>query len=406
MSRLQLHRNPQAARRGAYPFGDLLSLAGAERALAEISGCPAYSWTPLIQLPGLAADCGIDSIFYKDEASRFALKSFKALGGAYAVARLLAERVSAIVQRPVTVAELARGGHAGETRSITVACASDGNHGRSVAAGARVFGCRCAVFLHEGVSAGRAAAIGAEGADVIRTPGDYDASVRIAAAVARERDWTLVSDTAAPDDPGHAAMVMQGYAVLVDELLGQIYATDVTPGAPTHVILQAGVGGLAAAVIAHLWEALGPQDAPIFIIAEPERADCLFQSARAGRPVPAEGDLETVMAGLACGEPSTLAWPILAAGAEFFVTIDDASAIAAMRLLAKGARRDPRVVAGESAVAGLAALLALADPKGGARTEVRLTEASRVLLIGTEGATDPEIYRRLVSEGQVVESRA
>jgi diaminopropionate ammonia-lyase len=397
-----IHHNLRAVQRGTYAFGDLISATAAERARSEMSLCPHYQFTPLLNLAGLARSVGVERVFYKDEASRFGLGSFKALGGAYAVALLLIGAVSAQLKREVSIAELARGSHSQYTRGTTVVCASDGKHGRAVAAGARVFGCNCVIYLHEGVSAGREAAIAALGALVVRTPGNYDESVRAATAAARLNGWQVVSDTSWSGYEAIPATVMQGYSVMVLEVLEQLSAAGERP--PTHVFLQAGVGGLAAAVVAHLWEVLGPDAAPVFIVVEPERADCLYQSAVAGRPTPASGDLHTLMAGLACGEVSEIAWRILHAGAEFFMTIPDAAAVEGMRLLAQGAHGDPPIVAGESATAGLAALLALSRGQlreHGMQERAGLDGGSRVLLFGTEGATDPQLYRQLMANEAV-----
>jgi len=332
---------------------------------------------------------------YKDEASRFGLGSFKALGGAYAVAKLLQGLLSQQLERPVSLGELVAGTHRNLTRSITVACASDGNHGRSVAAGAQRVGCRCTIFLHEGVSLGREQAITDLGAAAIRTRGNYDDSVRVALETARAEGWHVVADTS--DDPADRmpALVMHGYGSLIIETLEELRSR----GEPllTHVFLQGGVGGLAAAVVAYLWEALGPQQAPVFIIVEPSQADCLYQSALKGRPTPASGDLNTLMAGLSCGQVSRVAWPVLQAGAEFFMTIKDEAAVETMRLLHQGKLSDGSIIAGESGVAGLAGLLAAAhDPQRQALRALRLNASSTVLMIGTEGATDPAIYERLV----------
>jgi diaminopropionate ammonia-lyase len=249
------------------------------------------------------------------------------------------------------------------------------------------------VFLHEGVSSGREQAILALGAEVVRTAGDYDRSVVIASEQARRNGWQVISDTTDdPDDRG-PAVIMQGYGTLVAEAVAQIGAVD--GATPTHVFLQGGVGGLAAAVTAYLWELMGPERAPVFVVVEPVAADCLYQSARLGRPASASGDLDTLMAGLSCGEVSRAAWPILDLGAEFFMTIGDEAAIEAMRLLAGGALGDASIIAGESAVAGLAGLLAVAAHPEGADL-MRLGPESSVLLIGSEGATDPEIFARIV----------
>lgn len=389
-----LYRNAGAAARGSYPFADVLSAAEARCAHEEIRRWPQYAPTPLLNLRETAKRASVRRVFYKNEASRFGLGSFKALGGAYAVAEMMQSRLANHLHRRIDAQELMNGAYRDMTSSITVACASDGNHGRSVAAGAALFGCACIIFLHEGVSRGRERAIIDLGASVIRTTGNYDDSVRAARNACQTHGWYLISDTA--DDPAERTplLIMHGYATLVIETLEQLRADG--EEFPSHVFLQGGVGGLAAAVIAYLWETQGESQTPIFVIVEPRRADCLYQSAACGKPTAAKGDLQTLMAGLACGEVSRVAWPILWRGAEFFMAVEDSAAIACMRLLYRGAPGQASIVAGESGVAGLAGLLAVVNDSHGARALLRLDSASSVLLIGSEGATDPEIFRSLV----------
>jgi diaminopropionate ammonia-lyase len=384
-----LFENPRATRAADYAEdgrGEILGLAALAVAKDEIGSWPGFAPTPLCALSGLARATGIGSIFYKDEASRFGLGSFKALGGAYAVFRLLRQQIGSAV----SAADLASGLYADRLAGITVTCATDGNHGRSVAWGARTFGCACKIYVHETVSQRRCDAIAAYGAEIRRVAGTYDDAVRQAAGEAAAQGWHVVSDTSYEGYTDIPRDVMQGYAVMVDEALRQLPDGIL----PSHVFVQGGVGGLAAAVCAHLWETLGVRR-PRFVVVEPDRADCLYRSAIAGHPVAAEGDLDTVMAGLACGEPSLLAWEILEPGADAFMTVTDGAATESMRLLANGAHGDTPLVAGESAVAGLAGLLlAAGDPD--ARAQLGLSGDSAVLLFGTEGATDPEIYRRIV----------
>lgn len=401
MLNFHLFRNAAAAQRGAYRFGEILSLNRAEHSRTDVGRCPLYQPTPLLSLPDLAASCGVGGLWYKDESGRFGLGSFKALGGAYAVAKLLQAHVADALGHHASLDDLAKARYRDVTSQVTVTCATDGNHGRSVAAGAQIFGCNCVIFLHEGVSLGREEAIARFGATIMRVAGDYDDSVRAAAAKADAMGWTVVSDTSWPGYQTIPSMVMQGYTVMVLEILDQLRAAG--QPVPTHVFLQGGVGGLAAAVAATFWEALGTET-PMFVVVEPDRADCLFQSAQSGRPTPARGDLNTVMAGLACGEVSEIAWRILASSVEYFMTIPDEPAIEAMRQLA---RRSPSIVAGESATAGLAALQLLTLGAGTTpiRDEMELTEKARVLLIGTEGATDPELYARFTRSAGADEGR-
>lgn len=386
------HRANSRAAGPQAPYGDrqrnVLNRESFREAAELISRWPGYGVTPLHDLPGLAAAAGIERLSYKDESGRFGLGSFKALGGAYAVWRQLQRVADAKGEAAPTAADA----QSGRFADVTVTCATDGNHGRSVAWGAQTFGCRCVIYVHETVSQGRCDAIARYGAEIRTVPGTYDAAVRRAAADAAANGWTVISDTSYPGYTDIPRDVMQGYTLMADEALHQLPRD----AAPTHVFLQAGVGGLAAAVCAHLWETLGGAR-PRFIVVEPDRAACLYASVAAGTPVSVEGDLDTLMAGLACGEPSLLAWEILEEGADDFMTVTDEAAVDCMRILARGTRGDPSLVAGESAVAGLAALLcAAAQPD--LRNALRLTPQSRVLLFGSEGATDAEVYAQLVGD--------
>ena len=330
----------------------------AAAAFDEISAWPGYQATDLVSLPGLASAAGWGGLWYKDESTRFGLGSFKALGGAYAVSRLLRAKIAAATGETATTADLQAGRHRTQAQAVTVCCATDGNHGRSVAWGAERFGCRAVIFLHSTVSQAREDAIARYGAEIIRTPGNYDDSVRQAAETAAAEGWTVVSDTSYPGYTEIPADVMAGYTVMAEEAVRQL------PDGirPTHVFLQGGVGGMAAAVAAHLYHRLNIYYINLYIV-EPDKAACLFESGRAGAPVAVGGALDTIMAGLACGEPSVIAWPILQALADGFLTVPDQAAEDVMRRLADGSGGDPALVAGESAVAGLAgALAATADP--------------------------------------------
>jgi diaminopropionate ammonia-lyase len=383
--------NPRAARTQAYGREgreEILSLAAFADAKREITSWPGYQATPLRRLSKLAAAAGIGDILYKDEGERFGIGSFKALGGAYAVLRLLARHILDRRQVTVSAHELASGRYADLTAGVTVTCATDGNHGRSVAWGAHTFGARCVIYVPEIVSQGRCRAIEAYGAQVKRVPGTFDDAVRKAASDAAANAWHIVSDTACEGCSEAPRDVMQGYSLMIDEACSQCAVVF------SHVFVQGGVGGLAAGACSYLWERYGGAR-PRLVVVEPEKADCIFRSAVAGRPTPAQGPLDTIMGGLACGEVSPLAWRILDPGADAFMTIDDDAAADAMRLLAEGRCGDDPIVAGESAVAGLAGLLlACADTE--ARSILGLRRDSRVLVLGTEGATDIDTYRAIV----------
>jgi diaminopropionate ammonia-lyase len=370
---------------------EILNAAGYRLARETISAWPGYGPTPLISLAGLAEAVGVASVHYKDESQRFGLGSFKALGGAYGVARLLHARVAARhPEDSVSFEDVLAGRYGDTTAGITVTCATDGNHGRVVAWGAQTFGCRCVIFIHSTVSEGRKRAIEELGAQVLRTAGNYDASVREAQVTAEREGWFVVSDTSYEGYMEVPRDVMQGYTVMAAEAAEQLGDA----GPPSHLFLQTGVGGMAAAVTAQFWQALGHQR-PATVLVDPRESACWLASIKAGRPTAVEGDLETIMAGLACGEISLLAWKILAPSALAAMTVDDDTAADCMRLLADGRFGDRPVVAGESAVAGLAGLIAAAaDPR--ARRDLGLSARSRVLLFGTEGDTDPAVYQAIV----------
>lgn len=357
--------NPQLDR--AMPYGPelqaILSLKGAQIARDSIGRWDGYAPTPLHSLETIATEAGVAEVLFKEEGKRFALKSFKALGGAYAVERLVATRGA---------------------KELTVTCATDGNHGRAVAWGAARAGIKAVIYVHETVSEGRAAAIASFGATVVREGRTYDDAVRASTEAAAQNGWQIVSDTSWPGYEDVPKDVMQGYAVLAMEIEEQ--------GArPTHVFVQGGVGGLAAGVLSYRWEKLGAER-PVLTVVEPVTAACLYDSAVAGRLTTVGGDLETIMAGLACGEPSILAWRILSPGSDAFMTITDEMAAKSMCDLAVVG-----IVGGESGVAGLAGFRrAAADPA--MRAALNLDAASRVVVYGTEGATDPDVYRGIVGQ--------
>jgi diaminopropionate ammonia-lyase len=356
------------------------------RARAEIQSWPGYAPTPLVPLDDVAREARVAAVHYKDEGPRFGLGSFKALGGAYAVAKLL---VTELARRGVadnaTTKDLEAGAHREAAKAITVTCATDGNHGRSVAWGAQRFGAGCVIFVHEGVSQGRRDAIARYGAEIRVVPGNYDDAVRACTHTAERENWFIVSDTSWEGYAEVPRDVMQGYRLMAEE------ATEQLETPPTHAFVPGGVGGVAAAVSVQLRARYGA-DIKVVVV-EPEKAACLLASAEAGQPVTVPGELDTLMAGLACGEPSLLAWQELERGAFAFMAVPDESAVDCMRVLA---RRRPPVVAGESAVAGLAGLL-LAGRDPFSRAMLGLDAASRVLLFGTEGATDPELHARLTA---------
>ncbi|WP_159712855.1 diaminopropionate ammonia-lyase [Geminicoccus flavidas] len=346
--------------------------------------------TRLVSLPALARRLDLGAVLVKDEGGRLGLGSFKALGGACAVATLVREEATRQLGRSLGFADLGQPEVRTVAGGLTFGCATDGNHGRSVAWGAQLVGAKAVIFVHGGVSAGRVNAIAAYGAEVVRVEGSYDDSVAEAARVCAEHGWTVVSDTSWPGYERIPALVMQGYTRMVSEALGQVARP------PTHVFIQAGVGGVAAAVAAYCRLVLGEADRPRIVVVEPARAACVLAAAEAGEVVRLPHGEPTVMAMLECQEASRIAWRVLARSADAFMTVDEPDAVAAMRCLARPGGADQAVTAGESGAAGLAGLLRAAED-GGMRAALGLDGQSRVLLFVTEGATDPARYRELVA---------
>ncbi|MGF1591898.1 MAG: diaminopropionate ammonia-lyase [Kiloniellaceae bacterium] len=393
----RLAPNPGAEPEAAYGPRQavVLNRGGLTEARRCISAWPGYAPTPLVDLPGMAAALGIARLSYKNEADRFGLRSFKPLGGAYAVQRCLMRAVAAQTGRDdIDPAEILRGDHVDFVAKVTVTAATDGNHGRSVAWGARLFGCRCVIYINEAVTEARERAIAAYGAEVRRIRGSYDDAVREAFATARREGWHVVPDTPGSEQGDGTVVeaardVTQGYAVMAAEAIEQLRGDR-----PTHMFLQAGVGGMAAACCAKFWETFGAAR-PKAILVEPEQCACWFASLAAQQPTAIVGDTDSFMSGLACGEVSRLAWEILQPGAAAAMTLPDSAAAVTMRLLAGGVGEDPPLVAGESGVAGLAGLIAVAGD-GEARSALGLDRDSHVVVFCSEGATDEEMYRQVV----------
>jgi len=359
---------------GAAPFpdkGTALDSASMQQALEQIRAWPAYAPTALHDLPEIAARLGLGRVLYKDESSRFGLASFKALGGAYAVARLARDALAA----GLSIADL------------TVTTATDGNHGRSVAWGASRAGCRARIYIHAQVSLARQAAMEALGAEVTRVAGNYEASLAACRKDAARHGWRIVSDTSWPGYHEVPRQVMAGYTVMGAEILQQLGDTR-----PTHAMLPVGVGGLAAAVIAPLWQACGTRLGRMISV-ESENACCLRNSIAAGHPRPFEIDRETLMAGLSCGEVSDLAWKTLQQTLSHCITLGDGAVEPLMRWFHS---RPVSIEAGECATSGLAALLQ-AHQHPDAWQSMGFNSDSVVLLLGTEGATDPDFYARTIA---------
>ncbi|WP_457579995.1 diaminopropionate ammonia-lyase [Ensifer canadensis] len=367
---------------------EMLSIAAAAEVERQLSRRGDHRPTPLHSLPALAAELGVGAIFVKDEGHRLGLGSFKALGGSYAVIRLVLDEVRKQTGLDVDIHDLTRPDVRAVAREMTFGCATDGNHGRSVAMGAELVGAKSVIFVHSGVSQKRIEAITHYGAEIVRVEGTYDDSVECAAKVCEDRGWTVVSDTSWPGYEYIPGLVMQGYTALLCEALREVDTS------PTHVFVQAGVGGIAAATAGHLALRYG-RDRPRFVVVEPTRAACLLETAKAGHPVKVPHGEPTVMAMLECYEPSLVAWRILSRVADAFMMIDEEDAVSIMNRLARPKGGDPAIVAGESGGVGLAGLVTVAGDQN-LRAALGLDANSRILVINTEGATDPERYEELV----------
>lgn len=354
-----------------------LGPAGARKACAFLSWAREDRATPLLALPALSASLGLGSLHVKDEAHRLGLGSFKALGGRYAVIQLAAEEAARQLGRNLTLDDIDSPGVRAITAEMTFACATAGNHGRSVASGAKRIGAKSVIFVYDGVSDDKIGAIARHGAQVIRTRGSYDDAVLEAVHLCKKNEWTLVSDTSRPGDETTPLLIMQGYTCVIAEALNGLAA------APTHIFVQAGVGGLAATVAAHAALTLEPAR-PTIVVVEPQRAACLYASAAAGESTKIARGEPTVMAMLECYEPSWVAWRILARTADGFLTIEERAAVDAVHRLTHPLGDDPALFTSESGCVGLAGLInACADPAN--RRSLGLDSQARVLVINTEG---------------------
>ncbi len=388
------HVDAQAARAAA---NHLLPDGITEEARAFHAQMPGYEMTPLKRLSNLASRLGLGSIWVKDESARMRLNAFKSLGGSFAIYRFICQKVG----RPrLSFAELMSDEVRAALGDITFTSATDGNHGKGLAWAARKLGFPCVIYVHKNTSQARIDAIAEFDAEVRVVDGNYDDAVRQCERDARANGWQVISDTSWPGYEEVPMAVMQGYTTLMAETQEQFAALGIIK--PTHIFLQAGVGAFAAAVIA-FYEKLFGADAPISVVVEPRRADCLYHSLKIGdgRPHSVSGDLDTIMAGLACGEPSPLAWQILWSCADFIVTAPDYVAAKGMRMYGVPLKGDPFVISGESGAVTLGVLPFIMGYEGAAelRQQLQLDENSRVLLINTEGNTDPDYFRNVVWEG-------
>ena len=358
---------------------------------------PQYAPTPLARLDGMARHLGLGGLFVKDESYRFGLNAFKVLGGSFAMARCIASQLGRDVAG-MTYDYLTSDAFRAEFGQTVFFTATDGNHGRGVAWAARQLGQKAVVRMPKGSSQRRFDHIAREGAQVTIEQVNYDDCVRLAAAEAAQTPrGVVIQDTAWEGYEEIPAWIMQGYGTMAAEAAEQLGRR------PTHVLVQAGVGSLAGAVVGY-FSNLYPENPPKFIVVEARAADCLYRGAAAGDGAPRTvgGDLRTIMAGLACGEPNPVSWDLLRSRAAAFLSCPDWVSARGMRMLGAPVKGDPAVTSGESGAVGMGALSVLLEDPAYAplRRALELDRDSQVLLFSTEGDTDPEQYRKIVWEGE------
>ena len=346
---------------------DSLSKKDIDDAYSSISSWKGYSPTPLIELNKLSTELNLNKIFYKDESKRFDLKSFKALGGAYAV-----EKVSE------------------GNKNIIVATATAGNHGRSVAWGAKRLGLKCKIFISEFVSDARGQAMSDLGADVIKVKGNYEKSLFECIKQSTINNWQIVQDVAWKNYMVVPKFTMAGYTVMMKEIVSQINQNKIS-----HIILQAGVGGMAAAMIAGIARYL--ENVPITIVVEPDSAACVLESIKTGKIEKIDIKRESLMGGMSCGEVSLVPWEILKNSVRYCISLPDDDISKTMKLLGNASFSDEKIIAGENSAPGVISLITSCEDEK-TREKLRLDKDSNILLIGCEGDTDQAMYQKLINQ--------
>lgn len=374
---------------------DFLNLESAKKVQSFHASFPVYKETPLVEMKNTAKSMGLGNIYVKDESYRFGLNAFKVLGGSYAIGNYLAKRLGKnISEMPYEklVSEEVRK----ELGDITFVTATDGNHGRGVAWTASQLQQKSVVYMPKGSAKERLMNIRAEGADASITDLNYDEAVRLANSQAEQKGWVMVQDTAWDGYEDIPEWIMQGYGTMGYEAYTQL------PEKPTHIFLQAGVGSMAGAV-AGFFSAIYGEERPVITIVEPNKADCIYRTAEAadGRLHFVTGDMDTIMAGLACGEPCSIGWNVLRDYADNFISCPDYAAAQGMRVLGNPEAGDTKVISGESGASAFGCLAEIMrDPKlAELKNKLKLDENSKVLFFSTEGDTDKENYKAIVWDG-------
>ena len=344
-----------------------LSKEDIDDAYTKISNWKGYSPTPLVELNKLSKELNLNKIFYKDESKRFDLKSFKALGGAYAV-----EKVT-------------KG-----NKDIVVATATAGNHGRSVAWGAKRLGLKCKIFISEYVTDARGKVMSDLGADVIKVKGNYESSLIECIKQSTKNNWQIIQDVAWKEYITVPKYTMAGYAVMMKEIVDQLDHNKIS-----HIILQAGVGGMAGAMIAGVARYL--KNIPITIVVEPDSAACVLESIRTGKIEKIDIIRESLMGGMSCGEVSLVPWEILKNSVKYCISLPDDDIAKTMKLLGNANFSDEKVIAGENSTPGVISLISSCENEK-IKEKMQLNKNSNVLLIGCEGDTDKEMYQKLINQ--------
>lgn len=369
----------------------------AKKVRAFHASFPEYQVTPLAKLDQLAKALGVANVYVKDESYRFGLNAFKVLGGSYTIGNYLAQRLGKDISElpfPVLSSEEVRR----QIGEVTFVTATDGNHGRGIAWTANRLGQKSVVYMPKGSALERLHNIQALGADASITDMNYDDAVRLANSNAEKYGWVMVQDTAWEGYEDIPGWIMEGYTTMAAEAVEQMKGEK-----PTHVFLQAGVGAMSGGITGFFADLYGDEDRPIITIVEPNKADCIYRSAKAndGKPHFVKGDMNTIMAGLACGEPCTIGWNVLRDYADNFVSMPDYVAAEGMRVLGNPLPGDERVISGESGAAtlGFVAEVMRNESLDWLREQLKLDENSKILCFSTEGDTDRENYRRIVWDG-------
>ena len=344
-----------------------LSKEDIDDAYTKISNWKGYSPTPLVELNKLSKELNLNKIFYKDESKRFDLKSFKALGGAYAV-----EKVT-------------KG-----NKDIVVATATAGNHGRSVAWGAKRLGLKCKIFISEYVTDARGKVMSDLGADVIKVKGNYESSLIECIKQSTKNNWQIIQDVAWKEYITVPKYTMAGYAVMMKEIVDQLDHNKIS-----HIILQAGVGGMAGAMIAGVARYL--KNIPITVVVEPDSAACVLESIRTGKIKKIDIIRESLMGGMSCGEVSLVPWEILKNSVKYCISLPDDDIAKTMKLLGNANFSDEKIIAGENSTPGVISLISSCENEK-IKEKMQLNKNSNVLLIGCEGDTDKEMYQKLINQ--------